>query len=220
LGVRLDVLRTMVLERADMVSSSFVSTSELNRYINQSGAELHGVLVTRFEDYLTSPTPTSFELTGSASTYALPTDFMKLRGVDYYLNGDWEPVRSFAFEERGRWSRSSLSTLVDSGRRYRVMGGYLTFQPDDGCSGTYRYWYVPRWSDLSSDSSELPAAFTGWHEFIVVDSAIKCLMKEESDVSALMTQRKALLDRIEAEATNRDVGEQEVIADVYDRNDW
>lgn len=51
----------------------------------------------------------------------------------------------------------------------------------------------------------------GWEEYVVVDAAIKCLIKEESDISALMAQKMALKTRIEQMADDRDVGEQEYV---------
>lgn len=58
----------------------------------------------------------------------------------------------------------------------------------------------------------------GWEEYIVVDAAMKCLQKEESDVSVLMAEKSALKQRIEAMASNRDAGKPERITDVNAQN--
>ena len=55
---------------------------------------------------------------------------------------------------------------------------------------------------------------SGWEEYIVIDAAIKCLQKEESDVSVLMSQKSAIAKRIEAAAENRDAGEPSKVTDV------
>lgn len=63
--------------------------------------------------------------------------------------------------------------------------------------------------------------FNGWSEYVIIDAAIKCLVKEESDVSVLMMEKKQVLDRIEAMASNRDAGEPERVTDVYaGYRDW
>ena len=40
-----------VRQRADMVGSAFVSDSEIVDYINVAMAEIHDLLVTKYEDY-------------------------------------------------------------------------------------------------------------------------------------------------------------------------
>lgn len=63
--------------------------------------------------------------------------------------------------------------------------------------------------------------FNGWEEYIVIDAAMKCLVKEESDVSVLFGQKQALLDRIEKMASNRDAGEPEKVTDINRfTDDW
>jgi len=56
----------------------------------------------------------------------------------------------------------------------------------------------------------------GFEEYIIIDAAIKCLIKEESDVSVLLAQKQQIMQRIEAMASNRDAGEPERVTDVYD----
>lgn len=57
--------------------------------------------------------------------------------------------------------------------------------------------------------------FNGWSEYVIIDAAIKCLIKEESDVQVLMMEKKQVLDRIENMAANRDAGDPERVTDVY-----
>jgi hypothetical protein len=56
---------------------------------------------------------------------------------------------------------------------------------------------------------------SGWTEYVIVDAAIKCLVKEETDPSALMATKAGLIKRIEEAAGNRDVGAAPTVADVY-----
>ena len=55
----------------------------------------------------------------------------------------------------------------------------------------------------------------GWEDYIILDTAIKCAVKQEMDTSALMMQRQAMLQRIEAEAANRQAGDPMVVTGGY-----
>lgn len=209
------------LERADMARSEFVSGSHLDAYANASLRELHGRLVTRYEDHLTSPTPTEFELTGSASIYQLPSDFMKLRGLDRD-DGGWLSVRPFKLEERDRFQPSSAAPRF-GGRadvRYRLMGGCLAFAPEGECAGSYRFRYVPRYVDKTSDSDVVHPALEQFAELAVCDLAIKLKDTEDSDCSVLLMQLAKEEQRLEREATNYDAGEPEFVPDVAWGEDW
>jgi len=64
--------------------------------------------------------------------------------------------------------------------------------------------------------------FNGWSEYVIIDAAIKCLVKEESDVQVLIMEKQQVLARIEAMASNRDAGDPERVTDVHAgwRNGW
>lgn len=57
-------------------------------------------------------------------------------------------------------------------------------------------------------------AVSGWEEYIVLDAAIKALIKEESDPSALLTQKAALTQRIMAAAPSRDAAIAPTVSDA------
>lgn len=54
----------------------------------------------------------------------------------------------------------------------------------------------------------------GWEEYIVIDAAIKCKDKEESDITVLAGRRAELKKEIEGIAANRDAGTAARTADV------
>ncbi len=54
----------------------------------------------------------------------------------------------------------------------------------------------------------------GWDEYVIIDAAIKCLIKEESDVQVLLLQKQQMLKRIEDMAANRDAGDPERVSDT------
>ncbi len=217
--VTLDQLRVRVLDRIEFVTASngdgYVSRTELDGYINSAGSELHDILATKYEDYLTSPFPTTFTVTGSSYTQSLPSDFFKLRGIDYSDAGEWVPLRRYLHEERGRWSIGGSAFGWSRERRFTIMGTSIVLAPQDDCAGDYRFLYVPKWTDLSGSAQAIPEVMEQWTEYIVVDAAIKCLVKEESDASALVNRKAELYRRIEANATNRDASDQDFVASLW-----
>jgi hypothetical protein len=197
-----------------MVSSSFITTSELDGYINNSGGELWDILMTRYEDYTTTPEWTQFSLSGSNYQYTLPADCVKIRGVEYYDVGDWSTLKRYTLEDRDRW-RDTQWRWGSGDRRYTILGSRLSFVPEDEASGQYRFRYIQAWTTLTG-SSQTVSLPNGWEEYLVVDAAIKCKQKEESDTAALEMRKAGLLRRIEAASSNRDAGEQEFLTDPND----
>jgi len=212
--ITLATLKTRARERADMENSEFVSDTELVSYINSSYSALYDLLVSRFEQYYTLKS--EFTVAQGSNTQALPADFYKLEAVDFKIGSDWTTVTKWNLMDRNR--RRQLLRLDYRNinpRQYRVVGNNIEFLPEDSADGDYRIWYTPRLTRLSADTDTIDAV-NGWEEYIVVDAAIKMLNKEESDVSALLIEKRELEERIEAMAENRD-GEPEIITDLMPR---
>lgn len=216
-------LQTDVRQAADMEGSTFVTDVELTSYINASAYELYDVLIQHYGDDYFVAAPSTITTDGTNDAYALPTDFYKLRGVDLRLsasNDSWIPLVQFQFAERnvnqfqniqGYYGRSNL--------RYRLRGPNVWFTPMPAGGQTIRLWYVPRWTELALSTDTLDGV-SGWTEYVIVDAAIKCLRKEESDPSLLLAQKAALLKRIEEAASNRDAGAPPRVSDTGFREFW
>lgn len=175
--------------RADMVNSTFVSDSELTEYINQSIAALFGILVgARGQDYYENST--TITTTAGTTTYSLPSDFWQLIQVEADLGGIKRPIKPFMRKEHAAWSEQA------------VPGGY-----------TFTVYYTPAPTRLSSGTDTFDG-IAGWEEWVVLDAAIKCMAKEESDVSILAAQKVAIEKQIEQLAGDRDAGWPERIVDV------
>jgi hypothetical protein len=199
----LSVLRARAQQESDNVNSSFVATSgtvpEWTALINASYQELYGLLVQAFGNDYYVASPYSFTTDGSNYLYALPTNpaMFKLLGVDLQVQASslWVSLKPFVFNDRNRFG------LVNS--------------PVPMAGQTVRLWYVPVLTALSGDSDVTVDIPNGWEEFIVIDAAMKALDKEESDVSVKMARKQAIIDRINAEAENRDAGSPAHIVDFY-----
>jgi hypothetical protein len=218
----LSELRTQVRQRANMENSQFVTDAELLLYINASYGELYDILVSRFEDYYLKSDPVTglpptFTLSGGTYTYALPSDLYKLRGLDVQVSGatDWATIPRFNFDERNSISRTVNRLQMGlKSLSYRVIGSKLYVLPEDQAAGTYRLWYIPRLTKLAVDADDVAGTVMDFEEYIIVDAAMKCLLKEESDVTVLMAVKEQLRQRILAMSANRDAGSPERVADV------
>ncbi len=61
---------------------------------------------------------------------------------------------------------------------------------------------------------------SGWEEYIVVDAALKSYGKEEDEPSLLVTQKAAMIKRLQDMAANRDVGFPATVSDVQRSDFW
>lgn len=224
-SMSLGQVRLLSQQRADRVNSNFVTKSEWNSYINQSYTELYDLLVTLYEDYFVAP-PLTFQTNGNDSQYTLPNGinfsgapaFYKILGLDCGLGAQgnaWVTLHKFDFISRNRYVFPNVTStfLGVFNLRYRIVGNNLMFIPTPSANQYIRLWYIPRVKTLLKDSDLLDSV-NGWVEYVIVDAAIKCLQKEESDVTVLMAQKQALIDRIQTSAMNRDAGQPDTISDV------
>lgn len=90
----------------------------------------------------------------------------------------------------------------------------IRFTPIPTAATSINIWYIPHAPVLATDE-DLWNGFNGWEEYPIVDSAIKCLEKEESDTSALELRKQRLYTRIQSLSQKRDGGFPESVTDVY-----
>jgi hypothetical protein len=202
--VTLTNLIEQVRQRADMENTTFVTDAEITTYINSGCQDLYDILLKKYEDYYTISG--SVVTDGIADTFALPAGFYKLIGVDYYLSGLLQPMERFNFEDRYKY-RYNAQVL-----RYRIIKNSLKIIPVPPAQ-TLTIWYAPAFTPLVTGSDTFDG-INGWEDVVVVDAAMKCLKKEESDISQLLIEKQELTAKIEEMAFNRDQGRPEVVADV------
>jgi hypothetical protein len=137
--VSLSELRLLAQQRADMENSQFITDDEWRRMLNRAYAELYDLIVTsaNSEDYfLTSGTIT---LVSGTTTYDLPTDFYKSRGVDLNTGGAKVPLRRYNFSERNVGGLYSVA----SDMRYHIQGNSIVFNPEPSSTDTVTIYYIP-----------------------------------------------------------------------------
>lgn len=212
-------LRNSCKERANMENSTFVSDSEWNKYINYSISELRDIIISKVgDDYYALSS--SYTVVNGQEAYALPSDFYKVLWVELLgQDGYYYKMKRFEVTERNH-GRSPLNYFI-SDVKYRLRADNITITPSSLSAGRqFRLWYVPLITNLVADGDVLNG-YNGWDEFVVLKSARKALVKEESDTSQVDTELSVLYGRLEAMAANRDQSEPMRIYDnENDYYDW
>lgn len=200
--ITLGELKTLIRQSADMENSSFISDSELTRYINQSATELYGLMVTAYgEDYICSET--SITVPANQEKVALPANFLKLLKAEYRpANQRPIPLKQFMLAEKYLFYNYGTNFNF----RFRIMGNNFYLNRSPLTDTTIYLFYIPAFTNLSSDSDTFDG-YNGWEQYIVADVCCKILAKEESDFSFHLNQKMDLKKRIEEEIINRTLNE-------------
>lgn len=234
--ISLGYIRYLSQMRADKLHSEYLTKDEWNSNINQSIYELYDILVTKFGDDYFFAAPLLLPLTGLVS-YPLPDGsnypvnsvnspaIFKLNGVDVNSGGSpsspnaiWVPMPRFNWSDRAKYSNfiGQAGTVAGANQlAYREMGNQLYIIPAS-TNTTIRLWYVPIMTQLLLDTDMLSFSISGWSEFIIVDAAMKAMVKEESleKWNALAQSKQVLIERIETTAANRDVGQPNTVSNT------
>lgn len=232
--VNLGYIRYQSQLRADKLNSLYLTIDEWNWNINQSANELYDILVDKYgDDYFFAP-PLIVSLTG-ADYYPIPDGsnypiagipspaLYKLNGIDANISGanlgpnaGWIPLSRSNWSDRDRFTTwpgqaGALNNIYQMS--YRPMGSNIFLFPSN-TNMVVRIWYVPMLIQMLQDTDMLTFSISGWSEFVIVDAAMKAMIKEESleKWNALAAMKSALIERIEVTAANRDVGQSNTVS--------
>src|SRR5581483_8925898 len=190
-------IRLLAQQRADRVGSNFVTKVEWNQYVNQSYHELYDLLTTTYEDYNVAPVFTFATDGRIGGLYPLPDGvsvidavtsqiaqpFFKLLGVDMGISGGsnaWVSLKKFDMIERNRYVFPQVTSTYMGvfNAKYRLIDGNIMLIPSPGGGQFIRLWYIPRMKRLIADYDQMEHV-DGWHEYVIIDAAIRALLKEE-----------------------------------------
>lgn len=207
-SVSISTIRTRVLRRADMENSDFVTDAEVDAYINGSIATLYNYLVGKYQDFFCKVGTNSSWGSGSITWQQdldVPDDFFKLKKVSLDVTGNGQYRRLSPIS----WSEEEL---IDRGGQTAFPRHYIFHGQNTGTTHTsvvrllpnpdkeynIRFVYVPKPPTLTDGGASDSWNFiAGWAYFVEVDAAIKCLIKEQSDVRAHQAERQEFLNMIE-----------------------
>lgn len=214
----------MVNPTTGQVDAFFNDTTELIPYINASAGEMYDIIVQTYDDYNLSYTPNGLVITSSTQNYvALPSDFLKPRGVDIYLDST-QPysVRPFNFQERNRYANTLFRGPTGPYNvKYRCQDGYLFIEPVSAAPGTYYLWYTPVFTNFTAVTDVLPSYMSNnsWSEYIVLDVCIKMQDKLQLDSTPYERKKEPLRQRILAMSRNYAQAEGKTVSSVRQEYD-
>lgn len=226
--INLGYLRYFSRLKAGMLFSQYLTDDEWNFNINQSAARLYDLLVTKYGDKYFLAAPLQISSNGS-SVYPLPDGSLysgapalyKLAGVDVGINqnnNQWFTLPKFNWIDRNKYSTLQLAGTIQSvyGLQYCDFGSNIYFIPMPNGGQTFQLWYIPIVQQMLQDTDMMPFSISGWSELVILDSAIKALIKEESydEAQALVSERTSILKRITETAANRDVGQPNTVSNT------
>jgi len=204
--------RTLVLLRGDvrarvdaMSTDAFVTDSDLTEWLNQEWAELYDILIGGVDTYYLKVD--AFNTTAGTSSYDLPSDYYKTRGVDVKTTtGYFRNAHRFNFEQRNDYPITGWS-WPDS-IQYDIRASKLTFMPSPAGTYAVQHQYIPSAVRMSADSDTIDGV-NGWELYVVAGAAMKWALKEDNTelASMLANEKAALRARITSVSRDRDSGE-------------
>ncbi len=190
-------LRTRARQESDQVNSLFCTDAEVSQYIRTEYQDLYSRIVQAFGcDYFVQTPAAGYTFTtdGINQLFALPTTageqlVFKVLGVEVAVSSgstQYISLKPFAFADRNRAAFPNTQ-IPQAGQTVRLL-------------------YVPYPTLPTADADTIDGC-NGWEELIVINTAMKMMAKEESDVSVLMARRRAFEERLDSEIENRNASE-------------
>jgi hypothetical protein len=158
----------------------------------------------------------------ATATVHLDSDFYKCKGVwasdTTSGNAVWNPLRRFQWEQQNalRQMNTYQGSIALPLYRLFTLDGREKVSIAPMMTGTYRVWYYPAPQKMLVSTDRVDGR-AGWDEWVVKDSAIKCLLKEESieQAASIKVVRDELFKRFEIHAAERDATQPEKIRNVH-----
>ncbi|NBS70223.1 hypothetical protein EBT31_15120 [bacterium] len=219
-NITVSSLVTNARQRANKERSNFVTDAEILQLVDRAYKELYDLVVTSYQDYYAEDY--DFTTVGGQKEYALPSNFYKLLGVDMYIDADrFVTLRQFMFQERNKYRFNMITPTIPAQiMQYHILGSNLRLMPSPTSQTAMKVWFVPRAKNLTTSASpgtdevNQVDCQNGWEDFIITSAAIYILIKEESDVTALMAMKEEAKQRVLSTSVNRNTAEPERVYDV------
>jgi hypothetical protein len=186
-----------------MVNSQYITDTEVVAYLNSELGELYDLMVDSSEDFYTI-NATGLTVLGSdpvagTNYFTVPADFMRLRGMDMLIGGQWATMRTMEFPERNAFNWPMM--VIPFGyvtNWFTLVHDRVYINPAQNAgSQQYRLWYTPSYTALASGDS-LPKFMdtNGWTEFAVNGACARIQTKQDLDPSAFSAGKDAQRIRV------------------------
>lgn len=223
--VSLATLMLRVRRRSNLEGhEEFIGDAELTDEINNSISEWWDlVTLTTFQgQYARSPWP--IVTVANQQVYPLAPNHGKIISVDLVVSGMAPvPVKAYQEEQRGMFTLFPLVGWSPGIRRiwYQQQGNAISFLPIPSGGYLVQVNYVPTAPVLATPYGVLNS-INGWEEWIVIDAAIKCLIKcgNASLATSLQGRLEAQADRIRHAAAEADLNQSEGVHETEAYGEW
>ena len=181
-------------------TSVSLTAAVLNEFINDSYQETYDILVSRWADYFTK-TGTNQTMTANVGSYAVPSDFYKLRKVEL-ANGDrWTKLLPHDLDV------THLYYTTGTPRRYREQERNIVFSPAPATVETYRLWYIPIRTPLVLDADTITFDVPAEYKLILTIAWRDALDAQDLDPSPAIAKIQELTPMLRSAADSRDAAE-------------
>lgn len=226
--VSLAQLMLRVRQRANLEgSSAFLPDSEVIDNINQSIAEWYDIVrLTTFGGQIARSAWPIVTLS-NVSSYPLAQNTASIISVDANISGNSYAISALPYQEEQRnifkllpyvgWSLGGLQNVF-----YQIQGQNINFLPTPTANYNITVNYIPTAPVLSNANTDYLNSINGWEEWIVLDSAIKCLIKDgQLDIIPLLQGRlEQQTARIKWAAALADMNAQEGVHETETYGGW
>lgn len=223
--VSLATLRGRAQYASDMENDPNISNTIWGMFLNYGAQRLHDILVNKGgEEYAISSG--TINITNGTNTYDLPADFYRMKGIDVSNGARTYTLRRFQFREREKYNWATINWGGHGGVPvYMLQGHQVRFQPMPSINTTATIWYVPTMQVLVHGTGSWTSAalvndddciddVNGYAEYIVLEAAIRAMIKQDRDPSGLIAQRDEVKAWIESSAAQRDSNDPMYIGEV------
>lgn len=200
-------------------TSVSLTAAVLNEFINDSYQETYDLLVSRWADYFTVTGSTMPMAAGTAS-YAVPSDFYKLRKVELAVSGGWTRLLPFDLDA------SHLYRTGGTPRRYREQARNIVFAPTPAQVESYRLHYIPVRLPLTADGDVITFDVPQEYKLILTIAWRDCLDAQDLDPSPAIAKIADLVPMLRIAADSRDAAEPFYLdprgppGEYIDNDDW
>lgn len=205
-------------KRADMENGRFVSDAEITHYLNDEIHAVYSKMVNIDDGSLFGTVAPTLTSVGN-NAYSLPSNFMRLIDINIYSGSRWIPATSA--DPQNYYQLLSDTYTGDYDTRYFLRRNndqdryelYL-FPSKDVANIGVRYIPDPDVLSVGADTLKWPS---NWHLSVVLGAAIKCVVKEESDPTALILERGDELARVLKDIRAQKVSEIKTLRSIGNR---
>lgn len=203
-----------VRELCDHVNSAFVTDAEILRMLQGAHQDLYSQIVRLNESYFVI----SAALNINAETIALPTDCMKVNGIDLNINNRTVTLRRFNFSERNKYDSASFQCYAHtSNMRYNIINQSIRFMPKPNASYTGTIWYTPYPTALTIGGSvDFPVAH--YDGYLINTAVVQVLAKEERSTSFWKNEADEAMKMALMNIPCLDQSEPDSVTDIYNMN--